>query len=159
MPAAPHIQRTIGQQLATAISAYAWPGNIETVQAVWRRKPDYELEDLGTLKVSVVPGPVQLNQRMPQPRGADFFELTVGIVVAKHVGSEQEIEDVEDLNQAIIDAIRSKLLDLEESEAAQWIEIAQPVPYDPDVLANRNVFLSQIEVTYTVAIDKLQPPA
>lgn len=155
MTATPHIQRTIGQQLATAMSAYTWPGNIPTLSAVWRRKPDYELEDLGTLKVSIVPGPVQLNQRMQQPRGADWFELTVGIVVAKHVGTEQEIQDIEDLNQAIIDAIRSKLLDLEASEAANWIEIAQPVPYDPDVLANRNVFLSQIEVTYTVALNKL----
>lgn len=159
MPADPHIQRTIGQQLAAAMSDYAWPGNITTIDAVWRRKPDYELEDLGTLKVSVVPGPVQLNQRMQQPRGADFFELTVGIVVAKHVGSEQEIEDLEDLNQAIIDAIRSKLLSLQGLEAASWIEIAQPVPYDQDVLVNRNVFLSQIEVTYTVALNKLQPPA
>lgn len=159
MPAAPHIQRLLGQQLATALTEYSWPGNIETIEAAWRRKPDYELEDLGTLKVSVVPGPMQLNSRMQQPRGADFFELTVGIVVAKHVGSEQEIQDIEDLNQAIMDAIRSSLLPLEGLEAANWIEIAQPVPYDQDVLTNRNVFLSQIEITYTVAINKLSPGA
>lgn len=155
MPADPHIQRTIGQQLAAAMSGYTWPGNIETIQAVWRRRPDYDLEDLGTLKVSVVPGPVQLNSRMQQPRGADFFELTVGIVVAKHVGGEQEIEDIEDLNQAIIDAVRSGRLSLEGLEAASWLEIAQPVPFDQEVLVNRNVFLSQIEVTYAVAVNKL----
>lgn len=154
-PADPHVQRLVGKQLATALSTYSWPGNIATIVAEWRRRPDYELEDLGTLKVSVVPGPVVTNQRMQQPRGCDFFELTMGIVVAKHVGSDQEIEDLEDLNQAIMDALRSDLLALDDLEAARWIEIAQPVPYDQESLANRNVFLSQIEVTYTVPLNKV----
>jgi hypothetical protein len=105
-----------------------------------------------------VPGPVQINQRQSAPRGADFFELTVGIVIAKHVGSEPEIQDLEDLNQAIMDAIRSELLPLADLEAADWLDIAQPVPYDAEVLQERNVFLSQIEVTYMVGMNKLDPP-
>ena len=159
MPSTPHIQRLLGQKLAAAMSAYAWPGSIDTITAEWRRKPDYGLPDLGTLKVSVVPGPVQMNQRQQQPRGLDFFELTVGIVVAKHVGTEQEIQDLEDLNMAIMDAIRSELLPLEDLEAADWLDIGQPVPYDAEVLQERNVFLSQIEVTYMVGMNKLAPPA
>lgn len=155
MPADPHIQRLVGQKLAEALSAYEWPGTIDTVEAVWRRKPDYTLEDLGTLKVSVVPGPVTMNQRSQAPRGADFFELTVGIIVAKHVGSEQEIQDLEDLNQAIMDAIRSELVPLDDLESADWSEIGQPMPYDSDMLQDRSVFMSQIEVSYTVPKDKL----
>lgn len=158
MPADPHIQRLIGQKIAAAMSAYTWPGAIPTIAAAWRRKPDYGIEDLGTLKVSVVPGPVQTNQRERQPRGCDFFELTVGIVLAKSVTTEQEIQDLEDLNQAIIDVIRSELLTLDGLEAANWVEIGQPVPYDADYLQNQHVFLSQIEVTYTVPINKLPPP-
>jgi len=157
MPAAPHIQRLIGQKLAEAMSAYSWPGSIASIEAVWRRKPDYGIEDLGTLKVSVVPGPVQMNARSQQPRGCDFFELTVGIVLAKSVTTEQEIQDLEDLNQAIMDVIRSELLTLEDLEAADWVEIGQPVPYDADELQHKNVFLSQIEVTYTVPLNKLEP--
>jgi hypothetical protein len=158
MPADPHIQRLVGQKLAEALSGYSWPGTLSTIEAAWRRKPDYDLTDLGTLKVSVVPGPVQINQRQQAPRGADFFELTVGIVIAKHVGSEQEIQDLEDLNQAIMDAIRSELLPLDDLEAADWLDIGQPVPYDVEALQERNVFLSQIEVTYMVGMNKLAPP-
>ena len=158
MPADPHIQRLVGQKLAEALSGYEWPGTLSTIEAAWRRKPDYDLTDLGTLKVSVVPGPVQINQRQQAPRGADFFELTVGIVIAKHVGSEQEIQDLEDLNQAIMDAIRSELLPLDDLEAADWLDIGQPVPYDVEALQERNVFLSQIELTYMVGMNKLAPP-
>jgi hypothetical protein len=155
MPADPHIQRLVGQKLAEALSGYSWPGTLSTIEAAWRRKPDYDLTDLGTLKVSVVPGPVQINQRQQAPRGADFFELTVGIVIAKHVGSEQEIQDLEDLNQAIMDAIRSELLPLDDLEAADWLDIGRPVPYDVEALQERNVFLSQIEVAYMVPMNKL----
>lgn len=158
MPADPHVQRLVGQKLAEAMSDYSWPGTITTIAAAWRRKPDYDLSDLGTLKVSVVPGPVAINQRQQAPRGCDFFELTVGIVIAKHVGSEQEIQDIEDLNQAIMDAIRSELLPLEGLEAADWLDIGQPVPYDAETLQERNVFMSQIEVTYAVPLNKLSPP-
>jgi hypothetical protein len=155
MPSAPHIQRHLCQKLAAALSAYSWPGAIQTIDAAWRRKPDYGIEDLGTLKVSVVPGPIQINQRERQPRGCDFFEMTVGIVLAKSITTEQEIQDLEDLNQSIIDTIRSELLPLPDLGAADWVEIGQPVPYDAESLQNQHVFLSQIEVTYTVPIDKL----
>ena len=158
MPSATHIQRQVCQTLAAALSAYSWPGAIPTIEAVWRRRPDYGIEDLGAVKVSVVPGPIEINQRERQPRGCDFFELTVGIVLAKSVTSEQEIQDLEDLNQAIMDAIRSELLPLEGLEAADWVEMGQPVPYDAESLQNQHVFLSQIEVTYTVPVNKLPPP-
>lgn len=157
-PAPTHVHRLLCTKIAEALSAYTWPGAIPTIEAAWRRKPDYGIEDLGNLKVSVVPGPIQINQRERQPRGCDFFELTVGIVLAKSVTTEQEIQDLEDLNQAIIDAIRSELLPLEDLEAADWVDIGQPVPYDAESLQNQHVFLSQIEVTYTVPMDKLAAP-
>lgn len=157
-PAPTHIHRLLCTKIAEALSAYTWPGAIPTIEAAWRRKPDYGIEDLGTLKVSVVPGPIQINQRERQPRGCDFFEMTVGIVLAKSITTEQEIQALEDLNQAIIDAIRSELLPLEDLEAADWVDIGQPVPYDAESLQNQHVFLSQIEVTYTVPMDKLAAP-
>ena len=158
-PAPTHVQRLVCQKLAEALSDYEWPGSIQTIEAAWRRKPDYGIEDLGTLKVSVVPGPIQINQRERQPRGCDFFEMTVGIVLAKSITTEQEIQDLEDLNQAIIDTIRSELLPLEDLGAADWSDLGQPVPYDAESLQNQHVFLSQIEVTYTVPMDKLSPPS
>jgi hypothetical protein len=154
-----HVQREIGQALATELSAYSFAGAITAVDAVYRRRADYQLEDLGGLKVSVVPGPVGVGPTgdVPQaPRGMDFMALTYGVVVAKHVGSESDIEACEDLMQAIMDAIRSDHLDL--GEGVDWIDFGQPVPFDMDSLEDRNVFLSQVEVTYMVPVQKLPAP-
>lgn len=103
MPTLAHIQRLVATELAAALSDATWTTAIPEISATFRRVPDYQLEDLGTLKVSVVPGPIGVNQNdQGQPRGADFFDIGVGIVIAKHVGSEQEIADLEDLNMAIV---------------------------------------------------------
>jgi len=56
------------------------------------------------------------------------------------------------------DRAGGELLPLEDLEAADWVDIGQPVPYDAEILQNQHVFLSQIEVTYTVPMDKLAPP-
>lgn len=159
MPTPSHVQRLVADELATALSAHTWTEAIAEITAVFRRVPDYQLEDLGTLKVSVVPGPINVNTNdQGQPRGADMFEVGVGIVLAKHVGSEQEIADLEDLNMAIVDAIRSYHITLSGIPYADWTDISIPSPYDRDALTERNVFLSQIEVMFLVPQDKLAAP-
>lgn len=163
MPTTAHIQRLVATELATALSAATWTEAIPALESTFRRVPDYQLEDLGTLKVSVVPGPIAVNQNdQGQPRGSDFFDIGVGIVLAKHVGSEQEIADLEDLNMAIVDAIRSYHVTLSGMPYADWTDISIPTPYDREALTERNVFLSQIEVMWMVPQDKLaapEPPA
>ena len=160
MPTDPHLSRQIGTGLAAAMSDHTWTDSLPAITAVYRRTPDYKLEDLGTLKVSVVPGPVAVNQANERaPRGCDFFEITLGVVIAKHVGSEDDIADLEDLNQAILDAIRSHIVEPEDApEGTDWSELALPMPYDRDALQDRNVFMSQIEVTYLVPKDKVAAP-
>lgn len=160
MSTRPHVQRQIGEALAAQLSAQAFAGAISSVEAVYRRRADYQLEDLGALKISVVPGPVGVgpNGDAPQAaRGMDFLSVTYGVVVAKHVGSEADIEACEDLMQAIMDAIRSGHMDV--GQGADWIDFGQPTPFDQDSLEDRSVFLSQIEVTYMVGLAKLAAPA
>lgn len=156
MPTPAHIQRLVATELASALSAYTWTESIPEITAAFRRVPDYQLEDLGSLKVSVVPGPIGVNQNdQGQPRGSDFFEVGVGIVLARHVGSDQDIADLEDLNMAIVDAIRSYHITLAGLSYADWTDISIPTPYDREALTERNVFLSQIEVMWMVPQDKL----
>lgn len=155
MPTTPHICRQVCDELAAAISDYTWTENLPSVSAAFRRMPDYELEDLGSLKCSVVPGSIGVNQNDQQPRGADFFQVTVAVVLAKHVDSEQAIQDLEDLNHAIVDAIRSYKLTLATIPYCDWTDISITTPYDPQSLVERNVFLSQTEITYMVPRDKL----
>jgi len=155
MPTTSHIARNVCVELADALSQHSWTDAIPVIAAVFRRTPDYTVEDLGTIKVSVVPGPVEVNQDQSQPRGADFFGVACGIVVAKHVSSDQDIVDLEDLNMAIVDAIRSYKITLANVSYTDWTDISIPLAFDAEALNERNVFLSQIQVTFLVPMDKL----
>lgn len=154
-----NVQRLAGDDLATALSAYTFPGAIDTIEALWRRVPDYTADDLGTLKVSVTPGSYEINQQEQAPRGADFFEPTLGIVIAKSVDGEEEITQLEELVQNVVDAIRSYHIVLASfADSSDWRDIAVPVPFDRDMLTERNVFLAQISVTWWIGVEKVAAP-
>jgi hypothetical protein len=143
----------VATALATALSAKSWTALGGTTEVVMRRRPDYGLEDLGSLIVSVVPGPVAYTT---ETRQMETAEVTVGVVVAEHVGSDADIQKLEDFQQEIIDAIRSGTVSPAGLAAGtDWTEIANPVPYDPESLETRNVFFGQITVTYTIPMDRL----
>lgn len=156
MPVTPHISRNVAERVAAALSAFTWgsvPGG--TLTAAMQRKPDYGLEDLGSLRVSVVPGPYTMKT---ETRGMEVADTTVGIVVAKHVGSDADIAALEDLCQEIVDAIRSDFVKPTGlPENTDWTEVGNPLPYDPELLEARNVFMAQISVQYDVPMDKWVP--
>jgi len=152
----PHISRNVAKQLAAALSAFTWgsvPGG--TIAAAMQRKPDYGLEDLSLLRVSVVPGPYTMKT---ETKGMEVADVMTGIVVAKHVGSEAEIDALEDLCQEIVDAIRSNYIKPAAlPEFTDWTEVSNPLPYDPELLEARNVFMAQIAVQWDVPVDKWLP--
>ena len=154
----PHISRNVATRLAAALSVFTWsnaPGG--TISAAMQRKPDYGLEDLGYLRVSVVPGPFTMKT---ETRGMEVADVTTGIVVAQHVGSDAEIAALEDLCQEIIDAIRSNYIrPTGLPENTDWTEVGNPLPYDPELLEARNVFMAQISVEWSVPVDKWAPAA
>jgi hypothetical protein len=157
MPALlPHISRNVATRLAAALSAFTW-GSVAggRINAVMQRKPDYGLEDLGMLRVSVVPGPYTMKT---ETKGMEVSDVSTGIVVAQHVGSEAEIVALEDLCQEIVDAIRSNFIQPSGlPEATDWTEVGNPLPYDPELLEARNVFMAQISVQWEVPVDKWAP--
>ena len=147
-----HIARVMATRLATAMSARLWQTFNTRLDVTMRRKPDYDLEDLGTLVVSTVPGPVSYQT---ETRGMEVAEVVVGIVVASHVGSDADIATLEDFEQEIIDAIRvGAVFPTQVPTDTDWSEVANPVPYDPEQLQARNVFLGQITVTFKVPLDR-----
>jgi len=161
-------QRQIGEALATALSGYTFAGPYASIDAAYRRRPDYTLEDLGTLKVSVVPGPYGMGTQFTiagtlnasNTRGMHYVSTTFGIVLAKHIGSTEEIEDLEDLAQQVLDVIRSDLITLTGvPQGTVWSDFQQPVPFDPDALGDRSVWMTQLEITYAVPLVKVAPPA
>jgi hypothetical protein len=153
----PHISRNLAKQLAAALSAYTWgsvPGG--TLDVKMQRKPDYSLEDLRDLRVSVVPGAYTMQT---ETKGMEVADATVGIVVAQHVGSDSEIEALEDICQEIVDAIRSNYIKPTGlPEFTDWTEVGIPLPYDPELLEARNVFMAQIATQWAVPVDKWPRP-
>jgi hypothetical protein len=153
----PHISRNLAKQLAAALSAYTW-GSVpsRTLDVKMQRKPDYSLEDLGYLRVSVVPGAYTMKT---ETKGMEVADATVGIVVAQHVGSDAEIEALEDICQEIVDAIRSNYIKPTGlPEFTDWTEVGIPLPYDPELLEARNVFMAQIATQWDVPVDKWPRP-
>ncbi|NBW13190.1 MAG: hypothetical protein EBR82_34730 [Caulobacteraceae bacterium] len=148
-----HISRDVATKLATALAAHSWVSLGSTIDVQMRRKPDYGLDELGSLIVSVVPGPVTFTT---ETRQMELAEVTVGVVIARHVGSDADIAAAEDFEQEVVDAIRSGSVTASGlPDGADWTEIANPVPYDPEALDARNVFLGQVTVTYKIPMDRV----
>jgi hypothetical protein len=155
-PTITNVQRIAGNDLASALSEYTFPGAITSIDAAWRRVPDYTADDLGVVKVSVTPGPYEINQQDQPPRGADFFNPVLGIVIAKSVSNDTEIDDLDELVQGIVDAIRSYKVTLASfAGSSDWRDITVPVPFDRESLNERSVFLAEINVTWMIGVDKL----
>lgn len=148
-----HISRVMATRLAAALSARQWKTlGYTTITATMRRKPDFDLEDLGTLVISVVPGPVSYTT---ETRGMELAEVTIGVVIARHVASEAQIAEAEDLEQEILDALRvGAVLPTQVPQDTDWGEVANPIPYDPEQLETRNVFMGQVTITYKVPLDR-----
>jgi len=146
----------ISDALAAGLAAYEFSAPYASIPAKRVYVPDYEGPELRTLKVSVVPATVETER---SSRGQDLFTHEVMVVVARMVdGSNQEIDELANLCQEIVDAIRSDLLVMPSMPAnAHYFGAAMQTTFDRDSLTDRRVFLSQIAVTYRVPRDHLTP--
>jgi hypothetical protein len=149
------IEILIADSLAGSLSLARFDGAIASVDAVRSYVPDYTAEELGDLKVSVVPGETQVS---PHTHGADLFEIEVHIVIGKRMASDAEIDDLVELRTAIVDAIRSKKLPAAETTmppGVAWMNVTNLVTYDRDQVTGARVFLADIAVTYRYASAKV----
>jgi hypothetical protein len=149
------IEILIADSLAGSLSLARFDGAIASVDAVRSYVPDYTAEELGDLKVSVVPGETQVT---PHTHGADLFEVEVHIVIGKRMSSDAEIDDLVELRTAIVDAIRSKKLPAAETTmppGVAWMNVTNLVTYDRDQVTGARVFLADIAVTYRYANAKV----
>jgi hypothetical protein len=149
------IEILIADSLAGSLSLARFDGAIASVDAVRSYVPDYTAEELGDLKVSVVPGETQVT---PHTHGADLFEVEVHIVIGKRMASDAEIDDLVELRTAIVDAVRSKKLPAAETTmppGIAWMNVTNLVTYDRDQVTGARVFLADIAVTYRYANAKV----
>jgi hypothetical protein len=145
----------IADALAAGLSAYTFSEPYESITAVRSYVPDYEATELKTLKVSVVPGPVETERAS---RGQELFTQQVSVVIGKLVdGTNEDIDALTLLGQEIIDAIRSEVLvTTGMPEEAHYFAASMEVQFDRDSLTKRRIFLAQIDVTYRVPRPRIE---
>jgi hypothetical protein len=149
------IEILIADSLADSISRHTFDGAISKVTAVRRFVPDFQGEDVSTLKVSVVPGECEISNHT---HGADLFESSIHVVIAKRIEDDTDIDDLVDLRTGISDAIRSKTLPASVPampSGVVWVSIANTVTFQPDQLTNHRVFMGEITVAYRRAQAKV----
>jgi hypothetical protein len=149
------IEILIADSLAESLSSATFDGEIADVNAVRTYVADFTTEDLADIKVSVVPGSVEVTNHT---HGADLFEVEIHVVIGKKLVTDAELDDLVDLRTNIVDAIRSKKLPASSPpmpSGVAWMGITNAVTYDRDHVTGSRVFLGDIVVTYRYANAKL----
>jgi len=117
----------------------------ETFSAQRRVLPEFDLEDLAELKVSVVPKSVEITG---STRAASQYEVAVDVGVQKKLGKDldAEVAALGTLVDEMADYLRRRTL--QQAPFAVWVGITNEPVYVPEHLAERRVFTSVLTVTY-----------
>ena len=135
----------IADAVTAEINAAA-PGTFSEAFTSERRVlPEFGLEDLAELKVTVVPKRVEITG---STRATSQYEIAVDIGVQKKLGKDLDTE-VAALG-TLVDEIADYLCrrQLTAAPFAAWVSIANEPVYAPDHLAEQRVFTSVLTVSY-----------
>ena len=116
-------------------------------EAARKYQPVFELQEMHSLHVSVVPKSLAITTAS---RDSGYFDCAIDIGVQKKVDTEQsgDIDALVNLVEQIADHLRMKRLDgLPE---AAWLSIANEPVFAPDHMDQIRQFTSVLTVTYRV---------
>jgi hypothetical protein len=135
--------------IADALAAHINAGTFsQPVSAERVYQPAFTLEDLATLRVSVVPRTVSITAAS---RDSSAFECVVDVGVQKKLPAENdqaEIDGLLELTEEIADHLRLKRLP--DAPDAAWVGIAHEPVVSSESLEQHRVFTSVLSVTYRV---------
>jgi hypothetical protein len=152
----PAVEVQIADAIVAGINSYTFTSPYAQVTAVRRDVPDYEGQELKTLQVSVVCP----SEEMEQARGGDVFAYTTTIVIAKHVTSQTDIDNLRRLRQEMVDGIRSNLMQINGlPEGTYFVRSYTQTAFDRDALSDRRVMLASIAVEHRLFRSRLEPLA
>jgi len=116
-------------------------------EAERKYQPVFELHDMQTLRVSVVPKSLAITTAA---RDSGFFDCAIDIGVQKKVNADDsaELDALMNLVEQIADHLRMKRLD--DSPNAAWLGIANEPVFAPEHLEQWRQFTSVLTVTYRV---------
>ncbi|MEW6249194.1 MAG: hypothetical protein AB1716_00980 [Planctomycetota bacterium] len=139
---------TTAVEIASAICAHlnSTPLALD-FEAMRKYRPAYTLDELATLRVTVVPKSVAISNAA---RNTDYFEVAVDVAVQKQVQPDNlgELDALAAFIEQVADTLRHQRLP--GYPAAAWQSLAADPIFDPDHLSERNVFTAVLTVTYRV---------
>jgi hypothetical protein len=114
--------------------------------AVFSVKPGFELSELDTLRVIVVPKTLEIEA---VSRSSSKYLVSVDVGIMRRIGNlspEEAVETLGDLVDELIEFLKSKTLD--DFPAAQCVGVANDPIYIPDHLTQSRTFTSVLNVKY-----------
>lgn len=145
----------IADAVAAGISAHEFSAPYASISAVRRYVPDYEAVELAQLKVSVVPGQIDVEKAT---RLSDLFTHEIAVVLGKQTdGTNEEVDALTRLGEEVMDAIRSGVLvTTGMPENVMFYSATMQQHFDRDAMSGQRVYLGQILVQYRVPRGHLQ---
>lgn len=119
----------------------------QAFEAERKYQPVFELPDMQTLHVSVVPRSVAITTAT---RDSSYFDCAVDVGVQKKVNPDEpdQLDELMKLVEEIADHLRLKRLD--ELPEAAWVAIENEPAFASEHLDQQRVFTSVLTVTYRV---------
>ena len=122
----------IADAVVDALNGYSFS---ETFTAVRSFRPRYDLTELATLLVTVVPKS-RTQEQLTRTSNREDIEIDVGI--QKQVSTDDgAVEDLMELADEIVD-----FMDRNEVGGAKWMGMTNDPIYDPTYLTEKNVFFT-----------------
>lgn len=135
------------------------PGFDPPLDAVRHYQPQFDLAELKTRRVSVVPRKLEIAALMRQGCQRDV-SIDVAVQQQVHPGNLAELDGLMSLVERIADHLQQKRLEWTDrhnvSRSAIWVRTENSPIYSPEHLESKRVFTSVL--TFTFRIPPLIPP-
>ena len=141
---------SIVTQIAKAVVAELNRENEFSVpfEATFSVKPNYELVNLDTIRVVVVPKTLEIERIS---RISSKYTVTVDVGIMQRLGKltpEEAVETLGDLVDEIMDFLSDR--SLEDFKAATFVSLVNDPVYVPEFLTQNRTFMSVLSVKYVL---------
>jgi hypothetical protein len=134
----------IADALVAALNAQSWTPSFQAERAY---QPSFELKELKTLKVTVVPKGVTITQ-ITREKASHDYQVDVGVQKKFQKGDAVELDPLMQLVQDLANIFRAKRLT--GMLAAMWLKSEISPLYSPEHMEQYRQFTSVVTFTFRV---------
>jgi hypothetical protein len=142
----------VADAVVAALNATPQPpatGFGQTFAAARAYRPQFDLAELKTLRVSVVPKAIEITS---MGRRSNQNDVSVDVAVQQKVDPADSamLDALMLLVQQVADYLRLRRIDLSDGASAMWVKTENQPIYSPDHLETKQVFTSVLTFTFRV---------